>query len=98
MKQLRLQILFFIIPLCITVQAQQIVFDKPLVNSFSIIDAAIYVDANDIALVKKSAQFLQQDIETVTGKKLQLTNTITSAKNIYAVFKYKITVKPKHLT
>ncbi|MFM2326117.1 MAG: hypothetical protein RIR31_319 [Bacteroidota bacterium] len=85
MKKLRLQILLFIIPLCITVQAQQIIFDTQLANSFSINDATIYVDVNDLALVKKSAQFLQQDIEAVTGKKLQLTNTIPSAKNIIII-------------
>jgi hypothetical protein len=85
MKRLRLKILLFIIPLCITVQAQQIIFDTKLANSFSINDASIYVDVNDLTLVKKSAQFLQQDIEAVTGKKLQLTNTIPSAKNIIII-------------
>jgi Glycosyl hydrolase family 115/Gylcosyl hydrolase family 115 C-terminal domain/S-layer like family, C-terminal region len=85
MKRLRLQILVFIIPLCISVQAQQFVFDKQQPNSFSIADAVIYVDANDIALVKRSAQFLQQDIEAVTGKKLSLVNTIPVAKNIIII-------------
>ena len=53
MKRLRLQILIFIIPLCTSVQAQQFIFDKQQPNSFSITDAVIYVDANDIALGKK---------------------------------------------
>jgi hypothetical protein len=37
-------------------------------NTYSVSDAAIYVDSNDAALVKKSAKILQQDIERVTGK------------------------------
>jgi hypothetical protein len=39
-------------------------------TNFDITAAAIYVDSNDDALVKKSAQLLQQDVEMVTGKKL----------------------------
>ena len=68
-----------------SVQAQQFFFDKQQPNSFSIADAVIYVDADDIALVKRSALFLQQDIEAVTGKKLSLVNTIPTAKNIIII-------------
>ena len=38
-----------------------------------------------LRLVKRSAQFLQQDIEAVTGKKLSIVNTITAVKNIIVV-------------
>ncbi|MEY2916310.1 MAG: hypothetical protein RIS73_24, partial [Bacteroidota bacterium] len=48
-------------------------------------DASIYVDVNDLALVKKSAKFLQQDIEAVTGKKFSIVNAIPSAKNIIII-------------
>jgi Glycosyl hydrolase family 115/Gylcosyl hydrolase family 115 C-terminal domain len=58
--------------------AQQIISDKQLPNSFSIKDAFIYVDENDFAVVKRSAELLQSDIEMVTGKKLPIINTITS--------------------
>lgn len=43
-------------------------------TNFDITTAAIYVDSNDDALVKKSAQLLQQDVELVTGKKILLIN------------------------
>ncbi|GAB2834975.1 glycosyl hydrolase 115 family protein [Ferruginibacter profundus] len=69
MKKLRLLILSFIVVTCTTVQSQQIISDKQISNSFSLLNAAIYVDANDFALVKKSALLLQSDIEMVTGKK-----------------------------
>ena len=85
MKKLGLQILLFIIPICTNAQVQQFIFDKQQPNSFSIADAVIYVDANDIALLKKSAQFLQQDIEAVIGKKLSIVNTITAVKNIIII-------------
>ena len=84
MKRLLLQI-FFIILFCTSVQAQQIIFDTQVSNSFSISGAAIYVDASDIALVKRSALLLQQDIEAVTGKKLSLVNKIASSKNIIII-------------
>lgn len=85
MKRLRLQIFFIIILFCTSVQAQQIIFNNQISNSFSISSTAIYVDAGDIALVKKSASLLQQDIEAVTGKKLSLVNTMPSSKNIIIV-------------
>jgi hypothetical protein len=46
----------------------QFVADNKQANTFSLTDAAIYVDDNDLFLVKKSAELLQQDIEMVTGK------------------------------
>ncbi|MEI9957330.1 MAG: glycosyl hydrolase 115 family protein [Ferruginibacter sp.] len=85
MKNLRLQILFFTLLLCTVVQAQQIIADKQTANSFSISNATIYVDADDIALVKKAASLFQQDIESVTGSKLLLVNNIPAAKNIIII-------------
>src|SRR5947208_371707 len=70
---------------CKNIQAQQIIFDKQVANSFSLSNAIIYVDAADIALVKKSATFLQQDIEAVTGNKPAIVNTMPSAKNIIII-------------
>jgi len=57
--------------------AQQIISDKKIPNSFSIDNAVIYVDANDLPLVKRSAGLFQQDIEMVTGKKIQIVHNIT---------------------
>ena len=71
--------------LCKNIQAQQIIFTKQMPNSFSLANAVIYVDAADIGLVKKSASFLQQDIEAVTGTKLALVNALPSAKNIIII-------------
>ncbi len=50
----------------------QFISEKKEVNSFSLSNAVIYVDSNDAALVKKSAQLFQQDIERVTGKKISV--------------------------
>jgi len=58
----------------------QLVSETKLPNSFSLSNVVIYVDANDLDLVKKSAELLQQDIEAVTGKKLLITNTLTSSQ------------------
>jgi Glycosyl hydrolase family 115/Gylcosyl hydrolase family 115 C-terminal domain len=52
--------------------AQQIVFDKPIPNSFLLGNVFIYVDSNDFALVRRSAELLQQDMEAVTGQKPKL--------------------------
>ena len=49
-------------------------------TNFDITTAAIYVDDNDFALVKKAAALLQQDIETVSGKKPVLTNDLNAVK------------------
>lgn len=44
--------------------------------------ATIVVDKNDFALVKKAAEFLQQDIEAVTGNKIPIQHTVNkSAQN-----------------
>ncbi len=80
--------LFFVLLTCCTIHvaAQQIISENKLPNSFSIKEAVIYVDANDFALVKKSAELLQADIEMVTGKKISITNSISSlAKNVIVI-------------
>src|SRR6476659_3878789 len=77
-----LQILFFTLSLCTVVQAQQIIFDKQIPNSFSLSNASIYVDANDLPLVKRSAALLQQDIEAVTGHKPIIVNAVSNTKTL----------------
>lgn len=54
-------------------------------TNFELGTAAIYVDDNDFALVKKSAQLLQQDIEMVTGKKVEIVHTISAAVKNYII-------------
>ncbi|HEX3167653.1 MAG TPA: glycosyl hydrolase 115 family protein, partial [Chitinophagaceae bacterium] len=63
----------------------QFIADKKQANTFSLSDAAIYVDANDLLLVKKTAELLQQDIEMVTGKKLQLINKISANSSVIII-------------
>jgi hypothetical protein len=48
-------------------------------TNFDITNAAIYVDANDFTLVKKSAELLQNDMEMVTGKKPAIINQLTKS-------------------
>ncbi len=50
-----------------TTSAQAIISPTNLPGSFDIAGAAIYVDVNDAALIKKSAELLQQDMAMVTG-------------------------------
>ncbi len=54
----------------------QVVAESKLPNSFSLSSAVIYVDNNDYALVKRSAELLQHDVEMVTGKKLPIVHTL----------------------
>jgi len=61
--------------------AQSIVSEKSSPGSFNIAAAAIYVDANDIPLVKKSAKLLQTDIQAVTGTLPNLINTLPNSAN-----------------
>jgi hypothetical protein len=62
-------------------EAQQIISGQNTAKSFILDNAAIYVDANDFELVKKSAALLQSDIEMVTGKKLPVINTVSKPYN-----------------
>ncbi len=54
-------------------------------TNFDITNAAIYVDSNDFSLVKKSAQLLQQDVELITGKKIEIVNTISGSIKNYII-------------
>ncbi|MGB3006382.1 MAG: glycosyl hydrolase 115 family protein, partial [Chitinophagaceae bacterium] len=84
--QLSVIILQLIIVLPANLSAQQIVSAKQFPNSFSVINAVIYVDLNDFVLVKKTAVLLQQDIELVTGKKVAIVNSLDKLyKNIIAI-------------
>jgi hypothetical protein len=71
-------------------QAQQLIADKLQANNFAIVApnhaATICTDINDAALIQKSAAWLQDDIERVTGKKPGLTNQIpATAKSIIII-------------
>ena len=59
----------------------QLVSEIKTATSFPLSDAVIYVDDADDALVKKSAELLQHDIEMVTGKKPVLVNNISKASS-----------------
>ncbi|HZI54202.1 MAG TPA: hypothetical protein VFD56_10880, partial [Chitinophagaceae bacterium] len=54
----------------------QLVTETKQQNSFSVSNAVIYVDPADHALVRRSAELLQQDIQLVTGKKPAIINRI----------------------
>ena len=76
--------------LAVSLYAQQLVSETQIPNSFAIVSASgnamIYADDGDFTLIQKSASFLQQDIERVTGKKPELINTFpASAKNIIII-------------
>jgi len=72
------QLLIFSLLVCFAAgaSAQEIISNNRSSNSFSLKDAVIYVDPNDFALVKRSAELLQQDIEMITGNKPQLVGRI----------------------
>src|SRR5262245_51418677 len=67
------------------IHAQDFVLAKKEAGAFTIASpttvSAIYVEENDYTLVKKAAEFLQSDIQQVTGKKPQLLNTLSSSAN-----------------
>ena len=72
------QCLIFNLLLCFASSsaAQEIFTQDRSYNSFSLKDVVIYVDLNDFALIRKSAELLQADIEMVTGDKPKLIDTI----------------------
>jgi hypothetical protein len=76
--------LLFIVSLKITI-AQTIISEKNIAGSVDLKNAAIYVDANDFSLVKKSAELLQSDIEKVVGEKPQFSNIISSSSKTIIV-------------
>ncbi len=64
----------------------QIIIENETANSFSLNNAVIYTDSNDFALIKKSAELLQADIEMVIGKKLPIKTSLDKPyKNIIAI-------------
>lgn len=54
-------------------------------TSLNIANAVIYVDTADFALVKKSTELLQHDIEMVTGKKPAIVNGLSPAAKTYII-------------
>lgn len=83
----------------------QLVSETRQQNSFSLREAVIYVDPNDFPLVKRSAELLQQDIEMVTGKKLEivkklpvLTDNIIVIGSIEKSFAIKDLIKQKKVS
>lgn len=82
----RIFVALWLVGCMLRIQAQQIVTEKKDGGSFSIAGAVICVDENDFALVKKSAELLQRDIEMVAGKKPVLLHTLpATAKNIIII-------------
>jgi hypothetical protein len=88
----KVNVLPLLIAVCVTisVRAQQLVSDKQQPGSFAIVSAnintVICTDPADFILIQKSASWLQQDIEMVTGKKPSLVNVVpASAKNIIII-------------
>ncbi len=80
----------FLLCLVLSIQAQQIISESRLPNSYQWISPgmspAIYCDSNDFTLVQKSVLILQQDIERVTNNKPELTNSIPAkAQNLIIV-------------
>lgn len=84
-----LSISFLILFSC-SLFAQVFVSDKPVAGGITIASPSeasfLYVNATDYSLIQKAVNFLQQDVESVTGKKLQIVNQLpSSAKNIVIV-------------
>lgn len=70
--------------------SQSFVTDKKVAGSFIINEPGnpsfLYVDATDFNLVQRAVNFLQQDIEAVTGKKPGIVNVVPSnAKNVIII-------------
>lgn len=87
MKKLLLVVLFIS---CRQVLLSQLLAGDNETNTFDLATASvIYVDTSEEALVKRSAAFLQKDIETITGNRPALLNTFNktdvAGKNIIVV-------------
>lgn len=54
-------------------------------TGFELTGAVIYTDPSEDILVKKSAEFLQQDIERVTGKKVAVVSQIEKTNAMYII-------------
>jgi len=85
-------VLLFPVAVCLffSVQAQQVISEKPSPGSLEIIAgnnlSVICYDEADVDLVRRAATWMQQDAEMVTGKKLSMATTLpASAKNIIII-------------
>ncbi len=72
------------------IYSQNIIIAKKETGAFPVVSTEqatmIYVDSSDYWLVRKVADFFQQDIEKVTGKKPLIVNSLpASAKNIIII-------------
>lgn len=77
----KILLLHFLLQFTGIVRAQQIISENPVAGSFSLSHASIYIDPTEHETVKLSATFLQQDIEMVTGKKIQvITGSLSDVK------------------
>src|SRR4030095_11952510 len=83
MKKFLLIIIVFVVGL-FNAKAQ-LVYETKIPNAFALSNAVIYVDDYDVALVKKSAELLQQDIEMVIGKKLPIVNKVPSSTPVIII-------------
>lgn len=82
-KTLTLNLLLFF---SVITYSQELVSSQSTSGSVPLTNYSIYIDSNDIELVKISAKLLQEDIEMVTGKKPRLIHTLTkNDQNIIAV-------------
>lgn len=74
-NHLRRKIFFLIAVLFSTTSlyAQRWISDTSSPDAFDISSSPVYADAADFILVHRAVNFLRKDIETVTGKKPELT-------------------------
>jgi len=74
------KVFIYIFFCCVLIKGKtQLVSEVKTASSFPLSNSIIYVDDADDALVKRSAELLQNDIEMVTGKKPVLVNNISTA-------------------
>jgi len=64
------------------IQAQLV---SPVKTGFDLTKSVIYIDSGEEVLVKKSASFLQQDIERVTGKKIPIVSKFEKNNSHYII-------------
>ncbi len=64
------------------IQAQLV---TPVKTGFDLTKSVIYIDSGEEVLVKKSASFLQQDIERVTGKKIPIVSKFEKNNSHYII-------------
>jgi hypothetical protein len=87
MKHLLLLVILFWLSFSGT--AQYIISGKKTSRSFPIVAnhnaATLYVDVNDYAVVKKTTELFQQDIQKVSGKTASIVNKITSSTNLIII-------------